>query len=92
MHRMTETSPDSQAARHAVTPWKDAIHMAYAAPLTAEDRIRKHAENGDVSVVRNADLRCVLSTLDALRTSYAERGAVIARLAGDDWQEKGVGS
>ena len=92
MHRMAETSPDSQAARHAVTPWKDAIHMAYNAPLTAEDRIRAKSENGTVAVVRTTDLRCVLSTLDALRRSYAERGAIIARLAGDDWQEKGVGA
>lgn len=53
------------------------------APLTAEDRLRATARLIPVGVhvwIDVSDLRDLLSTLDALRTSYDERGAAIDAL------------
>ena len=62
--------------------WKDRIKAAHTAPPTAEDRVRLRAylTVGTTVVVNQSDLREVLSTLDALRKSYTERGEAIETL------------
>ena len=62
--------------------WKDRIKAAHTAPMTSEDRLRADVrrERQGMILVSIADLREVLSTLDAIRASYAERGEAIETL------------
>lgn len=72
----------SRPEAQSVAPTRDRIHAAYTAPMTAEDRLRLVTYLTDVPTVavNQSDICDLLSTLDALRVSYAERGDVIAGL------------
>lgn len=61
---------------------RDRIRAAFNEPMTAEDRVRLVSldQVGATTAIAVSDLREILSTLDALRVSYAERGDVIAGL------------
>ena len=48
--------------------------------MTAEERLRERAYGLGVGWSLQSDLREVLSTLDALRTSYEERGQALAAI------------